>query len=72
MLYVPQVGQAVCGSLGERHESHVAMAGAVAFHCERRIWVLARDIRRFGTATVLPSLTSGLEPGQLDTVLVAL
>jgi hypothetical protein len=26
--------------------------GAVAFHCDRRIRVFARDIRRLGTATV--------------------
>jgi hypothetical protein len=56
LLYVPQVGQAACGSLGARQLSHVAIVVAAAFHCDRRIRVLARDIFRFGTATVLPSL----------------
>ncbi len=32
LLYVPQVGQAVCGSFGSRHCGHVTSLGAVVFH----------------------------------------
>jgi hypothetical protein len=51
LLYWPQVGQAVCGSLGSRQFGHAMSWGAVAFHCARRDLVLLRDILRFGTAT---------------------
>jgi hypothetical protein len=50
-LYVPQVGHAVCGSLGSRHCGQRTRVGAVAFHCARRDLVLLRDILRLGTAT---------------------
>jgi hypothetical protein len=50
-LYVPQVGHAVCGSLGSRHCGHRTSTGAVAFHFARRERVLLRDILRLGTAT---------------------
>jgi hypothetical protein len=43
---------------------------ATAFHCDRRMRVLARDIFRFGTATVLPSLgRPGAQPGLTTYVL---
>jgi hypothetical protein len=48
---VPQVGHAVCGSLGSRHCGQRTSAGAVAFHFARRDLVLLRDILRLGTAT---------------------
>lgn len=51
LLYVPQVGQAVCGSFGSRQFGHVTSCGAVVFHCARRDLVLLRDIFRLGTAT---------------------
>jgi hypothetical protein len=51
LLYWPQVGQAVCGSLGSRQFGHAMSWGAVAFHCARRDLVLLRDTLRFGTAT---------------------
>ena len=50
LLYVPQVPQTVCCSLGARHRSQVDTAGATVFHWLRREWVLLRDVRRFGTA----------------------
>jgi len=50
-LYVPQLGHAVCGSLGSRHRSQRTSVGAMAFHCARRDRVLLRDILRLGTAT---------------------
>jgi hypothetical protein len=49
---VPQVGQAVCGSLGSRHCGQVTRAGAAVFHCDLRDRVLLRDMRRLGTATL--------------------
>jgi len=49
--YVPQVGQAACGSFGLRHCGQVTSVGAAVFHWERRDRVLLRDIFRFGTAT---------------------
>jgi len=51
LLYVPQVGQAVCGSFGSRQFGQVISCGAVVFHCARRDLVLLRDIFRLGTAT---------------------
>lgn len=51
LLYIPQVGHAVCGSLGERQLGQAMSCGAVAFHCARRDLVLLRDILRLGTAT---------------------
>ena len=48
---MPQVGHAVCGSLGSRHCGQRTSAGAVAFHFARRDLVLLRDILRLGTAT---------------------
>src|SRR5580704_18193923 len=51
LLYVPHVGHAVCGSLGERQLGQAISCGAVAFHCARRDLVLLRDILRLGTAT---------------------
>ena len=48
---MPQVGHAVCGSLGSRHWGQRTSAGAVAFHFARRDLVLLRDILRLGTAT---------------------
>src|SRR5262249_5318369 len=60
-LYVPQVGHAVCGSLGSRHCGQVMSCGAVVFHWARRDLVLLRDILRLGTATsaLLPSIRHG-------------
>jgi hypothetical protein len=49
--YVPQVGQAACGSLGLRHCGQLTSVGAAVFHCARRDRVLLRDIFRLGTAT---------------------
>jgi len=49
--YVPQVGQAACGSFGLRHCGQLSSVGADVFHCERRECVLLRDILRLGTAT---------------------
>ena len=51
LLYVPQVGHAVCGSFGSRQFGQVISCGAVAFHCARRDLVLLRDTLRLGTAT---------------------
>jgi hypothetical protein len=52
--YWPQFGQAWCGGLGwpQALFGQGARVGAVAFHIDRRERVLARDIFRFGTATV--------------------
>jgi hypothetical protein len=50
-LYVPQVGHAMCGSLGSRHCGQRTRVGAEAFHWARRDLVLLRDILRLGTAT---------------------
>jgi hypothetical protein len=50
-LYVPQVGHAVCGSLGSRQLGQAISWGSVVFHCARRDLVLLRDIFRLGTAT---------------------
>jgi hypothetical protein len=49
--YVPQVGQAACGSFGLWHWLHSTRVGAAVFHWARRERVLLRDIFRFGTAT---------------------
>jgi len=49
--YVPQVGQAACGSLGLRHCGQLTSVGADVFHWARRERVLLRDIFRLGTAT---------------------
>jgi len=49
--YVPQVGQAACGSFGLRHCGQLTSVGADVFHWARRERVLLRDILRFGTAT---------------------
>ena len=48
---MPQVGHAVCGSLGSRHCGQRTSVGAVAFHFARLDLVLLRDILRLGTAT---------------------
>jgi len=50
-LYVPQVGQAVCGSFSSWHWGQATRLGAEAFHWARRDLVLLRDIFRLGTAT---------------------
>ena len=52
--YVPHVGQAVCEGRFSLQRAQVTRVGALAFHCERRLRVLERDILRLGTATVLP------------------
>src|SRR5215470_8217166 len=49
--YVPQVGQAACGSFGLRHCGQLTSVGAAVFHWARRERVLLRDILRLGTAT---------------------
>jgi hypothetical protein len=49
--YVPQVGQAACGSFGLRHCGQLTSVGAEVFHWARRERVLLRDIFRLGTAT---------------------
>src|SRR3954452_11508557 len=43
----------MCGGLSwpQARFGHGARVGALAFHCDRRARVLARDIFRFGTAT---------------------
>ncbi len=65
LLYVPQVGHAVCGSLGSRHCGQVTSTGAAAFHLARRDLVLLRDILRLGTATSALLRTGGIvRPGQ--------
>src|SRR5215469_17126772 len=50
-LYVPQVGQAACGSFGLRQFGQLTSVGAAVFHWARRERVLLRDIFRLGTAT---------------------
>ena len=67
LLYVPHVGHAVCGSLGERQLGQAISCGAVAFHCARRDLVLLRDILRLGTATsvLLCLLRRGVWPLRL-------
>ena len=40
----------MCASF-ERQRSQVTRAGAEAFHWDRRLWVLEREVLRFGTAT---------------------
>jgi hypothetical protein len=51
LLYVPQVGHAVCGSFCSRQFGQATSCGSVVFHCARRDRVLLRDIFRLGTAT---------------------
>jgi hypothetical protein len=48
------VGQAVCEGRFSLQRAQVTRVGALAFHCERRLRVLDRDILRLGTANVLP------------------
>ncbi len=59
LLYVPQVGQATCGSLGSRQRSHATIVGRLAFQLARRERVLERDVFRFGTATAMPFYSLG-------------
>lgn len=54
---------AVCDSFGARQRGQGWVPTAVAFHCARRVRVLARDIRRFGTATGLSFSLAGRPRG---------
>ena len=68
--YVPQVGQATCGSFGLWHCGQLTSVGAAVFHCARRERVLLRDILRLGTATGCLLSVSGAVPAAGLVVLV--
>ena len=62
---MPQLGQAVCAGRFSLQRAQVTRVGALAFHCERRLRVLDRDILRLGTGTVHPLL--GCAQSLMDT-----
>lgn len=49
-LYVPQLGQARCGSLGALHWGQTDTEGAVMKSCARRIFLRDLDVFFLGTA----------------------
>ncbi len=63
MLYVPQLGHAMCCCFGSWQRSHETRVGTAAFHCDRRWRVLLRDIFRFEQPRLLLLLLVGARFG---------
>ena len=54
----PQLGHAMCGSVGAPQFGQVTVWAALAFQFARREWVFAREVLYLGSAIVFPLFRS--------------